>query len=51
MAATCSTAVCSHTANDRNMENDAVLEALKNCDDETYQEIISVLTEAGLLPS
>ena len=49
MAATCNATVCSSTVSDRNIENDAVLEALKNCDDETYRAIISVLTEAGLL--
>ena len=50
MAATCSTAVCSRTICDRHIENEAVLEALKNCDDDTFEAVISVLREAGLLP-
>ena len=50
MAATCNTAVCSRTIYDRHIENEAVLEALKNCDDDTFEAVISVLTEAGLLP-
>ena len=49
MATTCSTAVCSRIY-DRHTENEAVLEALKNCDDDTYETVISVLREAGLLP-
>ena len=27
------------------------LEALQNCDDETYKEIISILAKEGLLPA
>lgn len=50
MATPCNTAVCSRTEFDRHIENEAVLEALKNCDDETYLAIISILEEAGLLP-
>lgn len=49
MATPCSAEVCSRTISDRNIENDAVLEALKNCDDDTYEAVISVLIEAGLL--
>ena len=50
MATPCSTPVCSCTICDRHIENEAVLEALKNCDDDTYEAVISVLIEAGLLP-
>ena len=49
MAVNCSTAVCSRTIYDRHIENEAVLEALKNCDDDTYEAVISILEEAGLL--
>mgnify|MGYP003319977041 CR=1 FL=1 len=50
MAATCSTAVCSRTEKERQTENEVFLEAIKNCDDDTYLKIISILEEAGLLP-
>ena len=50
MAASCVSTVCNCTTKDRVKDNEAVLEALKNCDDDTYKAIISVLTEAGLLP-
>lgn len=40
-----------HEKDNRSHENEAFLEAVKNCDDETYKEIISILTEAGLLPA
>ena len=49
MSATCSTAVCSRTIYVRHKENEAVLEALKKCDDDTYEAVISILEEAGLL--
>jgi hypothetical protein len=38
-----------HEKDNRSHENEAFLEAVKNCDDETYKEIISILTAAGLL--
>ena len=50
MASTCNAAVCSRIIYDRHIENEAVLEALKKCDDDTYEAVISVLEEAGLLP-
>lgn len=50
MATNCSTSICSPSLDDRRLENDAFLEAIQKCDDETYQQIISILTEAGLLP-
>lgn len=40
-----------HEKDNRSHENEAFLEAVKNCDDETYKEIISILTEAVLLPA
>lgn len=49
MATTCNATICSRTTYDRNKENEVVLDAIKNCDDDVYQAIISVLTEAGLL--
>ena len=39
----------SQSATDRQRENEAFLEAIKNCDDDTYQKVISILREAGLL--
>lgn len=50
MATTRSTAVCSRTIHDRHIENEVFLEAIKNCDDDTYEAVISILEEAGLLP-
>lgn len=33
------------------VKHEDFLEALRNCDEMTYREIISILTEAGLLPA
>lgn len=33
----------------RRDENEAFAETIKNCDDETYKKITSILKEAGLL--
>lgn len=33
------------------VKHEDFLEALQNCDEMTYREIISILTEAGLLPA
>ena len=33
------------------VKHEEFLEALRNCDEMTYREIISILTEAGLLPA
>ena len=49
MAATSVITTLRHNEDNRSHENEAFLEAVKNCDDETYEEIISILTEAGLL--
>ena len=50
MATNCTKAICSPTHDDRRLENDAFLKAIQRCDDETYQAVISILEEAGLLP-
>lgn len=50
MAVTCVNAICRIDKDNRSHENESFLEAVKNCDDKTYKEIISILTEAGLLP-
>ena len=42
-------AVTSHEDN-RSHIDEAFLEALQACDDETYKEIISILAAKGLLP-
>ena len=49
MATPCNTTVCSRTEFDRRIENEAVLEALKKCDDDTYETVISILKAEGLL--
>ena len=49
MAANCILTICSRTDYDRHKENEAFLEAIKNCDDDTYQAVISILEEAELL--
>ena len=49
MATNCSTALCTSTVDYRHIENEVFLEAIMNCDDDTYEAVISVLTEAGLL--
>lgn len=51
MAVTYVDATGCRNEDNRSQENEAFLEAVKNCDDETYKEIISILTEAGLLPA
>ena len=51
MAVTYVDATSRRCEDNRSHENEAFLEAVKNCDDETYKEIISILTEAGLLPA
>lgn len=51
MAVTCVNTTYRRDEDNRNHENEAFLEAVKNCDDKTYKEIISILTEAGLLPA
>lgn len=33
------------------VKHEDFLEALQNCDEMTYREIISILTKAGLLPA
>ena len=38
------------SATDRQRENEAFLEALKKCDDDTYQAVIAILRDAKLLP-
>lgn len=50
MAANCVSAICSRPTDDRHIENEIFLEALKKCDDDTYEAVISILREAGLLP-
>lgn len=50
MATNCASAICNCTEKDRQTENEVFLEAIKNCDDDTYLKIISILEEAGLLP-
>ena len=50
MATNCSDPMCYPSLDDRRLENDAFLQAIQNCDDETYQAVISILVEAGLLP-
>lgn len=37
------------SVDDRRLENEAFWEAIQKCDDDTYEAVISVLTEAGLL--
>ena len=49
MAVTFEHVTTCHGKDNRSHENEAFLEAVKNCDDETYKEIISILTAAGLL--
>ena len=49
MAVTCEPMAHRHVEDNRSQENEAFLEAIKNCDDETYKEIISILTAKGLL--
>ena len=49
MAANCVSTICSRTTDDRHIENEAVLEALKKCDDDTYEAVISILKAEGLL--
>lgn len=36
-------------AEERQRQNEAFLNAVKNCDDETFSKIISILAEAKLL--
>lgn len=50
MAVTCVMTSPRRNKDNRSHENEAFLEAIKNCDDKTYKEIISILAEAGLLP-
>ena len=50
MATNCTSTICSCTTKDRQTENEIFLEAIKNCDDETYLAIISILEAKGLLP-
>lgn len=38
-----------YAAEDRRLENQAIIEALASCDESTYQSVISLLEEAGLL--
>lgn len=40
----------SQSVTDRQRENEAFLEAIKNCDDNTYQVVIAILKDAKLLP-
>lgn len=41
--------MCASAVQIRRLENEAFLRAIKNCDEETYKEIISILTAKGLL--
>jgi hypothetical protein len=50
MAVTCVNTTYRRDEDNRSHENEIFLEAIKNCDDKTYKEIISILTAAGLLP-
>lgn len=50
MAVTCERVTYCHDKDNRSHENEAFLEAIKNCDDKTYKEIISILRAKGLLP-
>ena len=40
----------SQSITDRQRKNEAFLEAIKNCDDDTYQAVIAILKDAKLLP-
>lgn len=51
MAVTCETVTNCHDKDNRSHEEAKFLEALKNCDDETFCEIISILKAKGLLPA
>jgi len=42
--------LCTSAAEDRRLQNEAFLEAIKNCDEKTYNQVISILTAKGLLP-
>ena len=41
--------LCTSAAEERRLQNEAFLNAIKNCDEKTYKEIISILTAKGLL--
>ena len=43
------TTSCTRAAEDLRREDEAILEALKSCDDNTYYAVTSILREAGLL--
>lgn len=49
MAATQSSTRCDSDIN--RVKHEEFLEALRNCDEMTYREIISILTAKGLLPA
>lgn len=44
------TAICDRAAEDLRRENEALRNALNTCDEDTYNSVISILVEAGLLP-
>jgi hypothetical protein len=50
MAATCVNTTLRRDKDNRSHEYEALFEAIKNCDADTYLAIISILEEAGLLP-
>lgn len=41
--------MCASAAEERHRQNEAFLNAIKNCDEKTYKEIISILKAKGLL--
>ncbi len=41
---------CSPAAEERRLQNEAFLNAIMNCDDETFEKVISILTAKELLP-
>ena len=41
---------CTRAAEELRREDEAILEALKTCDNDTYNAVTSILREAGLLP-
>lgn len=50
MATNCIMSICSRSLEERRLENEAFLEAIRKCDDETFRAVTSILAEAGLLP-
>ena len=41
--------ICTSAAEERRLQNEAFLTAIKSCDEKTYKEIISILKAKGLL--